>query len=177
MASKSKKKTLRSKIAWSDVKALVLDCDGVLTTGELFYDETGRRMLAFHSRDGFGLGLLCRLGVRVGILSGRAVDIAEKRFSELGVHAFVGKCRDKKQGLLDMCRGLEVPAAQTVYVGDDIPDLEAFTVCGIRVAVADAAPEVLQAADYITQKSGGRGAVREVCELVLKAKGQWFVEK
>lgn len=155
------------------LQGLILDCDGVLTTGELDYDETGRRTLRFHVRDGLALALLCRNGFAVGVLSGRPCDIAERRMRELGVRSFVGQCRDKAKGVIAMCQDWGIAPEHCAFVGDDIPDLAAYSVAGLPVAVADAAAEVLEAAQWITRAHGGRGAVREVGEAILKARGEW----
>ena len=109
----------------------------------------------------------------MGVLSGRPVDIAQARLQELGVRSFYGQVRDKAVGLQQICEELGVDPQHTAFVGDDLPDLAAFRVAGLRVAVADAAAEVLEAAHWITQAPGGRGAVREVCEAILKARGDW----
>ena len=155
------------------LRALVLDCDGVLTPGDLYYDADGRRMLRFCSKDGLGLALLRRSGVHLGVLSGRPTDVAEQRLRELGVDPFVGSCRDKGAGLRAMCAAWEVPLAQTAFVGDDLPDLAAFAVAGLGIAVADAVPQVRARAAWVTQARGGRGAVREICEALLQAQGNW----
>ena len=101
------------------------------------------------------------------------MDIAEKRHRELGVAHFLGTCRDKAEGLLAMCTDMGVSAKEVAFVGDDLVDLPAFAVCGLSVAVRDACPEMLEAADWITAAPGGRGAVREVCEVLLRASGTW----
>ncbi len=156
-----------------ELEALVLDCDGVLTKGELLYDELGRRLLSFDARDGVGLAFLCRSGFRVSILSGRPADIAEQRHKELGVLHFVSGCRDKATGLLELCRTMGVAPERCAYVGDDLPDLPALRVAGLAIAVADAAPEVQARAAWVTRAKGGTGAVREVCEVILKARAEW----
>lgn len=154
------------------LEALVFDCDGVLTRGELFYDEDGRRLLSFDVKDGAGIALLAK-SLPIGILSGRAVDIAEKRHRELGVRFFAGRCEDKAEGLLAMCREMGVAPSRCAFVGDDIADLAAYRVAGLRIAVAEAAPELLARADWVTESRGGAGAVREICELILRARGVW----
>lgn len=157
----------------SSIKALVLDCDGVLTSGDILYDAQGRRLLSFFARDGLGLALLCRAGIEVGVLSGRPTDIAQQRHEELGVRHFIGRCHHKGEGLVEMSKTMGVSPEQCAFLGDDLADLSAFARCGVAIAVQDAAPEVLSAADWVTQAPGGRGAVREVCEAILKAQGHW----
>ena len=157
----------------AEIGALVLDCDGVLTGGELFYGPEGHRLLCFNAKDGLGLALLCRAGVKVGVLSGRPVDIATARLRELGVEPLIGRCRDKGAAVRQMCADWGVAPAACAFVGDDLPDLPAFAAVGLCIAVADAVPEVAAAAHWRTQAAGGRGAVREICEGLLKARGPW----
>ncbi|MEK7706089.1 MAG: HAD hydrolase family protein [Myxococcota bacterium] len=155
------------------LRALVLDCDGVLTTGGLFYDESGRRLLRFDSKDGLGMAMLTKTEVKLAILSGRSVDIATQRFRELGVAHLRGRCRDKAEGVIELCAALNIAPSACAFVGDDLPDLRAFARVGLKIAVADAAPELHAAADWVTRARGGRGAVREICEAILKARGDW----
>ena len=152
---------------------LVLDCDGVLTDGGLYYDGTGARLLRFDAKDGFGLALLCRAGIPVGVLSGRPTPIAERRLKELGVKHFLGQSGDKGEGLVAICAAMGLSPKEVAFVGDDMPDLAAFGRAGLKVAVADAAPEVLASADWVTDAPGGRGAVREICTAILQARGVW----
>ncbi len=162
-----------TKLPWASIDALVLDCDGVLTTGEIFYSAAQERTLAFYARDGLGIATLCRAGIHCGILSGRPVDIAEKRHKELGVEAFIGRSKNKAADIRVLSERFNVPLERMAYIGDDIADLAPVELVGIGVAVADAAEELCTASDFICEKQGGRGAVREVCEHILKAKGLW----
>jgi 3-deoxy-D-manno-octulosonate 8-phosphate phosphatase (KDO 8-P phosphatase) len=157
----------------ASLTGLVLDCDGVLTDGGLYYDGTGARLLRFDAKDGFGLALLCRAGIPVGVLSGRPTPIAERRLKELGVGHFLGQSGDKGEGLVAICAAMGLSPKDVAFVGDDMPDLAAFARAGLKVAVADAAPEVLADADWITTAPGGRGAVREICTAILQARGVW----
>lgn len=157
-----------------NLQGIVFDCDGVLTNSELLYDQHGTRLLSFHAKDGFGLAMLCkRHKFPAAVLSGRPTDIAEHRFRELGVREFYAHARDKAAVFLDICSGWGIDPAECAHVGDDIPDLYAFGVAGLKIAVADAAPEVKDAADCVTTTAGGHGAVREICEAILKAHGAW----
>jgi len=155
------------------LQGLVLDCDGVLTTGELLYDDAGRRLLSFDVRDGAGLAMLAHADFPMAVLSGRPADVAERRHRELGVRHFVSDCRDKAQGLVDVCKLLGINPEHCAFVGDDLPDLAAFRMAGLKIAVANAVPEIIEHADWVTERQGGAGAVREVCELILKARGSW----
>ncbi len=170
----------RDRFAWPvrperlrGLEALVLDCDGVLTKGELIYDDAGRRLLSFDVRDGAGIAMLAKASFPMAVLSGRPADVAERRHRELGIRYFVSDCRDKGQGLIDICKVMNVAPDSCAFVGDDLPDLAAFRVAGLKIAVADAAAEVIEHADWVTERRGGAGAVREVCEVILKARGTW----
>lgn len=156
-----------------NIEALIMDCDGVLTNGEIFYCQDGKRTLGFYAQDGMGIAALCRSGVKVAVLSGRSVDLAELRHRELGVKHFMGDCRDKSEGARLLAQAMGVSLAACAMVGDDLADLPAFRVCGYRIAVANAVEEVRAAAHWVTTRTGGRGAVREVAEAILKARGAW----
>ncbi len=155
------------------IEGVIFDCDGVLSDGGLFYDEQGSRTLRFDARDGFGLALWRKAKLSAAILSGRPTDIASERFRELGVNPIIGRCHDKRKGVRDICGEMGVAPEHCAFVGDDLPDLPAFSQVGLRIAVANAAPEVHEAADWILEASGGHGAAREVCETILKARGDW----
>jgi 3-deoxy-D-manno-octulosonate 8-phosphate phosphatase (KDO 8-P phosphatase) len=155
------------------VRLLLLDCDGVLTDGRITPVEGGEELKSFHTRDGYGLVMLHRAGLRSGIISGRRSRLVELRAADLGV-TFV------RQGALDKVEVFEsllgeagVGAADAAYVGDDVVDIPLMRRCGFAVAVADATQDTRAAAHYVTRLPGGFGAVREVCELILKAQGRW----
>jgi 3-deoxy-D-manno-octulosonate 8-phosphate phosphatase (KDO 8-P phosphatase) len=155
------------------VRLLLLDCDGVLTDGRITPVEGGEELKSFHTRDGHGLVMLHRAGLRSGIISGRRSRLVELRAADLGI-SFV------RQGALNKVEAFEalmseagVEPAHAAYVGDDVVDIPLMRRCGLAVAVADATPDTRAAAHYITRLPGGFGAVREVCELILKAQGRW----
>lgn len=149
------------------------DVDGVLTDGGLTFDEDGRLLQTFHVRDGFGLVAARRAGLQVAWISGRPSKVAEKRFAELGLHHCILECNDKAAAMIGLQEQLGLAPEQCCFIGDDIPDLAAFSVCGMNVAVADALAAVASRADYVTRAKGGRGAVREVVDLILHARGYW----
>jgi 3-deoxy-D-manno-octulosonate 8-phosphate phosphatase (KDO 8-P phosphatase) len=157
--------------ALRNVQAVILDCDGVLTDGSIAYSADGPAGLTFWAADGMGVVLLCRAGVQVAVLSGRPTAIAEARHRELGIVHYEGRCGDKRAGFLRLCATMGVSPERTVMVGDDLADLPAFDVAGIGCAVANAVPAVRAAADWVTAAVGGRGAVREVCDAILQARG------
>jgi len=158
---------------WAQVKLLALDVDGVLTDGSLTFDENGRLLQTFNVRDGFGLVAARRAGLIIAWISGRASAVAQKRFEELELHHCLLACADKAAAMRDLQAQHNLTSEECCFVGDDLPDLPAFAVSGLKIAVADAMPEVIGRADYVTQAAGGRGAVREVIEKILDAQGKW----
>jgi 3-deoxy-D-manno-octulosonate 8-phosphate phosphatase (KDO 8-P phosphatase) len=151
------------------IRLLVLDVDGVLTDGRLFISPAGEEFKVFHVRDGSGLVALQRAGVTVAIISGRDSAAVTRRAAELGIHHTRQGVTDKGAELMALLRELDIPASQTACVGDDTPDLPMLRAAGLAVAVADAHPAAKEAAHWITPSPGGRGAVREVCDLLLSA--------
>ena len=155
------------------IRLLLLDVDGVMTDGRLGFDGAGREFKSFYARDGIGIRLIQRAGLRVGILSGRRAKVVELRARELGIDLLRQKVQDKARGLKEILKKEKLRPDQICYVGDDLVDLPVLTRVGLAVAVADAAPEVKAVAHVLTRKPGGMGAVREVCEILLKAQGKW----
>lgn len=151
----------------SPIRLLVLDVDGVLTDGRLYYGAGGEVAKAFHVRDGYGLRRALDAGLQVAVISGRPSEGAEHRLRELGIpHVFLA-CKAKRETLTRLQEELGIPPAATAVMGDDIPDLEMMSVAGLKIAVADAHPDIRRQADFITTLDGGRGAVREVCDALL----------
>jgi 3-deoxy-D-manno-octulosonate 8-phosphate phosphatase (KDO 8-P phosphatase) len=158
------------QVAAARVRLLVLDVDGVLTDGRLYYDAEGRESKGFHVRDGYGIQNVLAAGIAVAVISGRRSSAAAARLAELRVpHVFLGR-NDKRQVLEQLLLELKVPLDDVACVGDDVLDLEVMLPAGLGITVADAHPEVLRAADWVTTARGGRGAVREVCDLLLSAR-------
>ena len=155
------------------VRLLLLDCDGVLTDGRITPVAGGDELKSFHTRDGHGLVMLHRAGLRSGIISGRTSQAVEWRAHDLGV-AFVRQgAFNKVEVFEDVLGAADVEESEVCFVGDDVVDIPLMRRCGLAVAVADATPDVRAAAHYVTGLPGGFGAVREVCELILKAQGRW----
>lgn len=153
------------------VKLLLMDCDGVLTDGRLFFTANGEETKVFNVHDGQGLALWHAAGFASGIISGRgAGEIIRKRAIELGIKYTQTNVEDKVAAVLQLMREADVKKAEVAFVGDDIGDIDAMKQVGFPVAVADAFGKVKAAAVYVTKKKGGRGAVREVTELLLAAK-------
>jgi 3-deoxy-D-manno-octulosonate 8-phosphate phosphatase (KDO 8-P phosphatase) len=155
------------------IEFLVLDVDGVLTDGSIVYDDQNGETKAFHVRDGAGLRIWQMMGKRSAIITGRQSAIVERRAQETGVTAVIQGATEKLPALAGLLARENLKPEQTCFVGDDIPDLPVLKHCGLAVAVPDACPEVLTVADYITQTPGGKGAVRETIELILRCQGLW----
>lgn len=154
------------------IRLLLMDCDGVLTDGRIWLTADGDEVKAFHVRDGQGIVLLHRAGVRTGIISGRISAATERRANELGM-SFLRQGVSEKVPVFDgLLREAGLAADECAYIGDDVGDIEIMRRVGLAVAVADAADAVKQVAHLVTATAGGKGAVREVCETILKAQNQ-----
>ena len=156
------------------VKAIVLDIDGVLTDGRIGYGcGSTEEIKFFHVRDGHGIVLARRAGLRVGILSGRASFANEHRAKELKLDFFYTGILDKKEGFDRLLREQNLAPEECMYIGDDIVDARPMALCGLAVAVGDAVPELDRVADLRTRHAGGQGAVREAIEFLLKEQNRW----
>jgi 3-deoxy-D-manno-octulosonate 8-phosphate phosphatase (KDO 8-P phosphatase) len=155
------------------IRLLILDVDGVLTDGRLYYDAKGETLKVFHVRDGHGIKMAQRGGIEVAFLSGRRSDAAFHRARELEINRFYEGVRDKVAILEELLAALNLTDQEVAAVGDELVDLPLFQRVGLAVAVADAVPEVRAAAHWVTRLPGGKGAVREVCDLILQAQGKW----
>jgi len=155
------------------VKLLILDADGVLTDGRIIYTDQGEEVKAFNVKDGHGLKLLMRAGIRVAIITGRKSPAVEHRARDLGIARVFQKALNKLEAYEELCTTEKLRDEEICMVGDDLPDLPVLRRCGFAVAVADSVEDVKRAADYVTSKEAGKGAVREVCDIILKAQGLW----
>jgi len=153
------------------VRLAVFDVDGVMTDGTLYFGAQGEAFKAFNTLDGHGVKMLQSAGIAAAILSGRSSEAVARRAAELGIRHVVQGADDKVAAFEEMRTRLGVDASACAFVGDDIPDLAVMRRCGFAVAVANAADPVKSAAHYVTRATGGRGAVREFCDLVLRAQG------
>jgi 3-deoxy-D-manno-octulosonate 8-phosphate phosphatase (KDO 8-P phosphatase) len=153
------------------LKLLILDVDGVLTDGRLFFDEHGKEYKCFHARDGHGIKLLQQSGVEVAVISGRKSQSVAIRMQSLGVeHVYQGH-ENKRAAFAELLQNLNLRPEQVAHVGDDVLDLPIMLQAGFAVAVFDANFAVKQRADWCTQSPGGLGAVREVCDLIMQVQG------
>ena len=156
-----------------DLQLLVLDVDGVLTDGGLWFDADGQLIKRFDVRDGLGIRLLQQAGVQIAFLSGGRGGATEVRARQLGIeHCLVG-IKDKPAALQTLQQQLQVTVSQTVFVGDDLNDLAVRPVVGLLFAPADASRPVLRGADMVLSRCGGHGAVRELAERILQARDGW----
>lgn len=156
-----------------DVEVLVLDVDGVLTDGSVIYTDAGAQVQAFHVRDGAGLSFWKRSSKRIVIITGRGSAALDRRAAELKVDVVMQHITEKGAAFDSAIARLGVPPEQVCVVGDDLPDLPMMRRASVAVAVADAVPEVKTHADIVAAHPGGRGAVRETVERILKAQGLW----
>lgn len=160
------------RLRLSQVTLLALDVDGVLTDGGLYYTETGEVLRKFNIKDGQGLQLVMQAGIEVAIITAKSSASTLHRAKALGiVHTFLGVA-DKLSALKELCERLNLSLSQVAYVGDDINDLPVMQAVGCPLTVADATPQNRDCALYITKCAGGEGAVREVCNYLLKCSSE-----
>lgn len=157
----------------NQISLLLLDVDGVLTSGQVIYDDAGQETKVFNVRDGLGLRMIMEAGLTVGIITGRRSLALVHRCENLGIALLKDGVRDKAAALQQVLKETGVSADNTAYVGDDLPDLPILRRVGVPIAVGDAHPMVKEVAVWTTRASGGNGAVREICERILKARGEW----
>ena len=172
-SSKFKVQSSELKGKAKKIKLLILDVDGVLTDGSIILDNGGNEFKSFHVRDGHGIKMLVRAGIVVAIITGRQSKVVERRAQELGIAEVFQRCHDKRVAYNQLIEKYSVKDDEIAYIGDDIVDISLLKKAGLSVAVAEAENEVKNAAMMTTKNRGGRGAVREVCDFLLKAKGLW----
>ncbi|MDI6748856.1 MAG: HAD hydrolase family protein [Rhodocyclaceae bacterium] len=155
------------------VRLMGFDIDGVMTDGRLYFSTEGDFCKAFFSRDGLGLKLLAKSGVKLAIITGRDSPIVTRRAANLGIGLVLQGIEDKREAMASLLEREHLTMAQCGYMGDDLIDLPLLKVCGFSATVPDGHPLVREHVAYVTQAPAGRGAVREVCELILRAQGNW----
>jgi len=155
------------------IRLLVLDVDGVLTDGALVYGPSGEETKRFYVRDGLALQLARSAGIEIAILSGRASAAVTRRMSELGILEVHQGVADKRAALLAMLERLGIEARDAAVMGDDLPDIAVMKLAGLGLAPSDAAPETRRAAAWVSRSPGGRGAVREAVEMLLRSRKAW----
>jgi 3-deoxy-D-manno-octulosonate 8-phosphate phosphatase (KDO 8-P phosphatase) len=155
------------------IELVLSDVDGVLTDGKVILDNQGIESKQFHIRDGLGIKLWQKAGYRFGVITQRSSQSLKVRAAELGIEIIRQGSPDKLASVKQVLTELRLGRNQACFLGDDLPDLPVFRLVGLCVAVADACPELRQAAHYVTAATGGAGAVRETIELILKAQRRW----
>ncbi|MGQ9570392.1 MAG: KdsC family phosphatase [Thermodesulfovibrionales bacterium] len=170
-----KKGTSRKKLVQiaKNIKLVILDVDGVLTDGSIILDNKGNEFKSFHVRDGHGIKMLIRAGITVAMITGRFSKVVDRRAHELGIKEVYQRCLDKRTAYHHLLEKYSLDPKEVAYIGDDIVDLPLLKMSGFSASVADASPEAKNISNMITKNKGGRGAVREICEFILKAKGFW----
>jgi len=156
-----------------NIKLLLLDVDGVLTDGKIVYTDSGEQIKAFDVKDGHGLKLLMRSGAKVVLITGRESKVVLHRARDLGIQEVYQKITNKIEIYEKILKEKNLENIQVGFVGDDLIDIPVLRRVGFSAAVEDAIPEVKEIVDYVTHKKGGEGAVREVCELLLKSQNRW----
>ncbi len=157
----------------ASIRLLALDVDGVLTDGSIIYTSDDHETKAFNVKDGAGIRWLSDHGVRVAIITARQSGVVERRARELGIGHVVQNATDKRSALMAITTELSVPLSSCAYMGDDLPDLGPLSLVALPTCPADAASDVQRRCLWRSQHPGGRGAVRELAELILRAQGQW----
>ncbi len=155
------------------IRLLLLDVDGVLTDGSLYFSEDGSEAKAFNTQDGHGIRMLLENEIQVGIITGRSSKIVENRARDLGISILYQKQSDKLAALNAIVTESDIPATAIAYAGDDLPDLSVINAVGLGIAVANAHNIVLNKAKLITSRSGGQGAVREISDYLLQAQNKY----
>jgi 3-deoxy-D-manno-octulosonate 8-phosphate phosphatase (KDO 8-P phosphatase) len=161
------------KSGLTDIRLLLLDVDGVLTDGSIIYDDRNVETKIFNVKDGLGIRLLLDAGIQVGIITGRASGALTNRCANLGIENLYDGIKEKTSALDDVLKKTGIKAEETAFIGDDLPDLPVLNKVGVSIAVKDAEETVKAHADIVTNAKGGEGAVREICEAILKAKNLW----
>jgi 3-deoxy-D-manno-octulosonate 8-phosphate phosphatase (KDO 8-P phosphatase) len=161
----------RTATPFARIELLLLDVDGVLTDGLLYFSARGEELKTFHVRDGHGLKLLAGSGITLAVVSGRRSRAVTRRMRELGIPHLIQGCRDKVRALEDLTRELDVDPLHCACMVDDTVDMPLMARVGLAAAVADAHPLVLEAAHWVSRAPGGRGAVRELADELLRSRG------
>lgn len=165
------KKKLISKL--KQIKLLLMDSDGVLTDGGIYLSGSGEEMNRFDVKDGHGLVMLKRAGIRLGVMSGRGSEALKRRAEYLGFDFVILDALDKQKAFNNFTHDAGISNERIAFIGDDIVDLPVLRRVGFSIAVQDSSPELISEVDYVTHAYGGNGAIREVAEIILKAQGVW----
>lgn len=162
-------------IAMENIRLFALDVDGTMTTGEIMYDANGIETKIFNAKDGFAIKSAVRKGYKIAIITGRQSTINEYRAKELDAHYLYQNIRDKAPILRDICAKENITPDQIAYVGDDVNDLSAMEICGFTACPADASNDIRLRVNYVSTYDGGKGAVRDVIEMIMKKQNNWVI--
>lgn len=155
------------------IRLLALDVDGVMTDGQLYFQADGQEIKAFHTPDGQGIKILRQAGIDVALITGRESPMVSRRAAALGIEHVIQGRDDKLDVLQALLVKLDLSFAQIAYCGDDLPDLAPIRHAGLGISVPNAPAYIREHADWITERSGGAGAVREICDALLDTQGHW----
>lgn len=158
-----------------NIKLLALDVDGTLTNGEICYDEKHMEFKTFNAKDGLGIKTAINQGLKVCIITGRESPITKYRSDELGCQYLFQNIQNKVPVLENLCDNLGIAPREVAYVGDDVNDIGVMEICGFTACPSDAAIDILERVDFVSKFEGGKGAVREVIEMILKIQDKWPV--
>lgn|SRR5574344_432465 len=164
---------LNLKYCAQNIKAIVFDVDGVLTDGSLIFDENGKESKAFNAKDGQGIVMMNKTGFVTAIITARENGTVRYRFKNLGMTKLYEGCKNKLEALNDLMNEYNLKPSEIAYMGDDLPDICVLKTVGLPSCPNDAVEEVKAYAKFISSKNGGRGAVRELCDFILKASGKY----
>jgi len=159
--------------AAKNIKLLLLDVDGVLTDGKLYYGNSGEELKAYNIQDGLGIKLLQQAGIQVGIITGRVSALLQRRADELGISPVIQGREDKLTALRELLQGMNLGLNEIAFMGDDLPDLSVINTVGLGITVANASSTLTTEAAWQTRRSGGDGAVREAAEMILRAQNKF----
>lgn len=152
---------------------LVFDVDGVFTDGRMYFDSKGEAMKAFHIQDGLGIALARKAGLKIAILTARTSGMVASRAAELKIDEIIQGSKNKGEAVEILSHRVNCPLSKMAFMGDDLVDLPAMTRVGVKATLSDGAEEVKQIADWVSTRPGGRGAIREWIEVILKIRGEW----
>lgn len=175
MKKNSKLKTQNPKIRRKikNIKILILDVDGIMTDGSIIYDDDGKETKVFDVKDGHGLKMLMSVGIKVAVITARESGVVRHMAKNLGIDIVYQKARDKVIAFNEILENLSLNPVHAAYMGDELVDIPVMKRAGLAITVPDCASGVKRFSDYITERRGGKGAVREVCELIIRTCGKW----
>ncbi|MBX9449514.1 MAG: HAD-IIIA family hydrolase [Taibaiella sp.] len=158
---------------FKNIKAFVMDIDGVLTNGQVYIQENGTLLRAMNIKDGYAVQLAVKKGYHIVVISGASSEPCKLRLQALGVvHVYLG-VKDKAEFLKEKSKELKILLPECIYIGDDMPDLEVMKLCGLRACPQDSCPDIKMIADYTSEAKGGEGCIRDIIEKVMKVRGDW----